>query len=60
MSDDYTQGVLDALYELASIFDGVQDTDLWKEHHKISAQLLDDSPEGWYSRGVRLVIRGQR
>jgi hypothetical protein len=33
MSDDYTQGVLDTLYELASIFDGVEDTDLWKEHH---------------------------
>jgi hypothetical protein len=37
MSDDYTQGVLDALYELAGIFDGIEETDLWKEHHKISA-----------------------
>lgn len=33
MGNDYTQGVLDALYELASIFEGVQDTDLWREYH---------------------------
>lgn len=32
-TNNYEQGVLDALYELAGIFDGVQDTDLWKEHH---------------------------
>jgi len=36
-TNDYTQGVLDTLYELASIFEGVEETDLWKEHHKISA-----------------------
>jgi hypothetical protein len=34
MADNYTQGVLDALYELSEIFEGIKDTDLWKQHHE--------------------------
>jgi hypothetical protein len=33
MDNDYAQGVLDTLYELSSIFEGVEETDLWKEYH---------------------------
>jgi hypothetical protein len=29
---NYRTGVIDTLRELADVFDGVEDTDLWKEH----------------------------